>query len=333
MPTRVRRSGVRAPRRESLRDSKKNAGLVSGHGHQSGGRGRQLRSDNILYEKNARQDGQTARAMPPHGPPRGLKKLRGKPDVYQLTDDLPGWNMDGSSTDKLASGSWIKHWEEKSQLPRWRCAYKDCDKPGEHGGHVWIRGHSSRANGVWIVPICKSCNYCENLKRRQCVDGNHSEIRKGAVVVRTEYTGDMATAERRFAESADAYDDGDDEGYESEAYSEMDWDGYDDDEDDDETDDEFSRGNFYSSEWGSAKRPRGRQCGGGSASAKKPRGRQCSGCGADISNKPPNYHKCLKCFSGGSASAKKPRGRQCSGCGADISKAPPHHFACRACYS
>ena len=266
--------------------------------------------------------------MPPHGPPRGLKKLRGKPDVYQLTDDLPGWNMDGSSTDKLASGSWIKHWEEKSQLPRWRCAYKDCDKPGEHGGHVWIRGHSSRANGVWIVPICKSCNYCENLNRRQCVDGNHSEIRKGAVVVRTEYTGDMATAERRFAESADAYDYGDDEGYESEAYSEMDWDGYDndeddddtddDDEDDDETDDEFSRGNFYSSEWGSAK---------------KPRGRQCSGCGADISNKPPNHHKCLSCFSGGSASAKKPRGRQCSGCGADISKAPPHHFACRACYS
>ena len=260
----------------------------------------------ITYEKNARQDGQIARAMPPHGPPRGLKKLRGKPDVYQLTDDLPGWNMDGSSTDKLASGSWIKHWEEKSQLPRWRCAYKDCDNPGEHGGHVWIKGHSSRANGVWIVPICKSCNYCENRKRRQCVDGNHSEIRKGAVVVRTEFTGDMATAERRFAESADAYDYGDDEGYESEAYSEMDSDGYDDDEDDDETDDdetddedddetddEFSRGNFYSSKLGSAKKPRGRQCG---------------DCGADISNRPSNHYKCLSCFSGGSASAKKPRG-------------------------
>jgi hypothetical protein len=68
MPTRVRRSGVRAPRRESLRDSKKNAGLVSGHGHQSGGRGRQL-SDNIR-KKCATRWADRARDASPRASPR-----------------------------------------------------------------------------------------------------------------------------------------------------------------------------------------------------------------------------------------------------------------------
>ena len=146
-----------------------------------------------------------------------LKRVKGKCDVFRLQQDLHAWNVDGSSTDQLPQTSWIKYWEKMSGLGRRRCAFSDCDRGAEHGGHVWIQGHSSQKRGVWIAPICKQCNYCENLNRQRDAHGQHSFLRKGTVVVRTPYTPDMANAERRVS----FYDDG--EGYDSDDYDDDDW--------------------------------------------------------------------------------------------------------------
>ena len=135
---------------------------------------------------------------PPHrGNAASLKKVKGKCEVFRLQQDLQAWNIDGSSSDKLHKTSWIKYWEKMSGSGRRRCAFSDCNSNAEHGGHIWIKGHSSQKCGVWIVPICKKCNYCENVYRQRDAQGQHSSLRQGTVVVRTKYTPDMASAERR----------------------------------------------------------------------------------------------------------------------------------------
>ena len=107
-----------------------------------------------------------------------LKRVNGKCNVFRLQQDLHAWNVDGSSTDQLQQTSWIKYWEKMSGLGRRRCAFSDCDRAAEHGGHVWIKGHASQKRGVFIAPICKQCNYCENLKRQRDVHGQHSFFAK-----------------------------------------------------------------------------------------------------------------------------------------------------------
>jgi hypothetical protein len=126
-----------------------------------------------------------------------LKKVKGKCEVFRLQQDLQAWNIDGSSSDKLHKTSWIKHWEKMSGSGRMWCAFSVCNSNAEHGGHIWIKGHSSRKRGVWIVPICKKCNYCENVIRQRNAQGQHSSLRQGTVVFRTKYTPDMASTERR----------------------------------------------------------------------------------------------------------------------------------------
>ena len=51
----------------------------------------------------------------------------------------------------------------------------------------------------WIVPICAECNSPLNDKRMQNSEGNHSRIRVGCLVVKTKYTFEMRTAQRRIA--------------------------------------------------------------------------------------------------------------------------------------
>ena len=147
----------------------------------------------------------------------GLKRLPGKKNAYRLQKDVHAWNIDGSSADKPIDTSWIKYWESCSGLGRRRCAFLGCDRDAEHGGHVWIMGHSSRKRGVWIVPLCRKCNYCDNAHRQMDANGDHSFLRQGTVVVRTEYTEDMAHAPRRVS-SFDT-----DEGYDSQEYEVDDW--------------------------------------------------------------------------------------------------------------
>lgn len=114
--------------------------------------------------------------------------------VFRLPEDIHAWNVDGSSTDQLLSCSWIEYWEKETGLQRGKCSYKDCKKAADHGGHIWLK-----RKGVFIAPICRGCNYSLNAKRQQNIDGNHSFLRKGTTVVKSEITPDMKSAERRFA--------------------------------------------------------------------------------------------------------------------------------------
>ena len=125
-----------------------------------------------------------------------MKQLRGKQDAYVLHSDRHAWNVDGSSADKLDNCSWIRRWETATGLKREAraCSYSDCTRRAEVGGHIWIKGC-----GVYIAPICNACNYHANVKRLQTEGGSHSSLRKGTVVVKTQVTGEMRNADRRFA--------------------------------------------------------------------------------------------------------------------------------------
>ena len=125
----------------------------------------------------------------------GLKKVGGNHEVSCVQQELDTWNIDGSSVNKPGVGSWIKFWEQSTGRPRGRCAYSDCPKLAEHGGHVWIKGKQI----CWIVPICAECNSPLNERRMQNSEGNHSRLRVGSLVVKTKYTFEMRTAQRRIA--------------------------------------------------------------------------------------------------------------------------------------
>ena len=131
----------------------------------------------------------------------GLKKVGGNHEVSCVQQELDTWNIDGSSVNKPGVGSWIKFWEQSTGRPRGRCAYSDCPKQAEHGGHVWITGgYSSVPREIcWIVPICAECNSSLNERRMQNSEGNHSRLRVGSLVVKTKYTFEMRTAQRRIA--------------------------------------------------------------------------------------------------------------------------------------
>ena len=265
----------------------------------------------------------------------GLKRVKGKRDVFRLQQDLQAWNVDGSSTDQLQNTSWIKYWEEMSGFCRSRCAFSDCDRDAEHGGHVWIKGHTTQTGGVWITPICKQCNYCDNPMRQRDAHGQHSTVRKGTVVVRTEYTPDMANAERRVS-----YPDNDEE-YDSDDCDEEDWEA------------QICEDCGFGLSSGTPKHhTRCAYCYRRNALAestktpiarnaiedavKRARGRLCEGCGDDISDAPANHYKCLGCFSGRRNSVegtgKRARGRLCEGCGDDISTRPSSHTRCYDCH-
>ena len=223
-----------------------------------------------------------------------------------------------------------------SGLSRGRCAFSDCDRGAEHGGHVWIKGYASQTRGVWIAPVCKQCNYCENLKRQRDARGQHSFVRKGTVVVRTKYTPDMANAERRVSYP----DDG--EEYDSDDYDEDDWEeqickacGFDlpfgTPKHHTKCPDCFRSGgptgfcsHFINRQqvteteyrtqeaarrvrWGSHDALYESQLGGTQSfsrphsllgtSAKRLQGRDCEVCGGDISDRPANHSVCLGCYS------------------------------------
>ena len=131
----------------------------------------------------------------------GLEKVGGNHEVFCVQQELDTWNIDGSSVNKPGVGSWIKFWEQSTGRPRGRCAYSDCPKQAEHGGHVWITGGYSSVPGeiCWIVPICAECNSSLNERRMQNSEGNHSRLRVGSLVVKTKYTFEMRTAQRRIA--------------------------------------------------------------------------------------------------------------------------------------
>jgi len=269
-----------------------------------------------------------------------LKRVRGKPDVFRLQRDLHAWNVDGSSANKPVSGSWIKHWEYSTGKRRGTCAYRDCLKPAVHGGHVWITGgHSSVARKVcWIVPICKECNSCRNPDRMQSSMGNHPYIRDGTVIVKTDFTPEMATAYRRIAMD---YTYERDSGYASDEYeyeimdtddpldvhTESDW--HDAMEIDDPVD-VHTEGDWP----GTYRRDTYPHTG------RKQKIRICKGwgCEMDISNRNPDYDLCYSCWKKNAGwknsglAQKSSKLRRCQDCRKDISHRDPDYKLCYSCW-
>ena len=119
--------------------------------------------------------------------------VRGRDDVYRLVRDKSAWNMDGSVDARpRLGGSWIRYWEMKTGKNARRCSFLSCNAGAEDGGHIWIAG----GNGAYIAPICKRCNWCENVNRMQ---GSGSQLRSGTEVVLDDYTEGMYRADRRIA--------------------------------------------------------------------------------------------------------------------------------------
>jgi hypothetical protein len=87
--------------------------------------------------------------------------------------------------------SWIQYWKETTGDEAACCSYSDCNRPVELGGHVWVA-----RIGVFIVPLCKRCNYWENPNRMQ---GSQSKLRYGTKLVKGENTEEMKNAPRRIA--------------------------------------------------------------------------------------------------------------------------------------
>lgn len=112
--------------------------------------------------------------------------------IFLLRDDMLAWNVDGSSSHRYEDISWIRIWEVETGQRRGRCCYSDCPMPAQIGGHIWICRH-----GVFIAPICRACNDAQNPRRMQ---NSQSTLRAGSIVVMSEYTEDMASAQRRIVE-------------------------------------------------------------------------------------------------------------------------------------
>lgn len=221
--------------------------------------------------------------------------------VFRLPEDMHAWNVDGSSTDQLLGCSWIEYWENETGLRRGKCSYKDCTKVADQGGHIWLK-----RRGVVIAPICRGCNYSLNLKRQQDIGGNHSFLRKGTTVVKSEITPDMKYAERRFVETEIVHE-----------RTCIDC-----------ATDISDRPDNHDMCLQCYRRNRSK--------------RRCIDCNTDISNQPENHEQCLDCFS--AASTKRSFSstfsrrsmdetvRACQNCSCDISDRPENHVWCLTCF-
>ena len=255
--------------------------------------------------------------MPRNSVSMGLKKVRGNHEVFCVQQELNTWNIDGSSVNKPGVGSWIKFWEQSTGRPRGQCAYSNCPKLAEHGGHVWITGgHSSMPREIcWIVPICAECNSPLNNKRMQNSEGNHSRLRVGSLVVKTKYTFEMRTAQRRIAMDC-TYEN--DSGYYTDDY-------------------EFMENDSFSNGSGGGGR---RHSGGGQPYFRR---RLCA-CGEDISfehSQNPNFTRCGDCHNDHVGGGRRRSGagqpysppRKCLDCPTNISNMPPSHTRCGDCHN
>lgn len=228
--------------------------------------------------------------------------------VFRLNKNMEAWNINGSATDRLEGTSWIRFWEEKTGRARGQCSFSDCGKQAQVGGHIWIA-----KKGVFIAPICNSCNYSENVRRMQ---GGNSLLRVGSLVVQGVYTDDMARAARTIAIRVcqdcrtDIADRPENHTLCYECYMEQ------------------------------QQQPRRRCSDCGTDICDRPENhtqclqcyrhgrtrRRCQGCRTDISDRPENHTQCLQCYRDGQMR------RGCQDCGTDISDQPETHVQCFECY-
>jgi hypothetical protein len=117
-------------------------------------------------------------------------------NVFRLRRKAHGWTKRPSVSDSRVS--WIKQWENATYLKRGRCSFDDCTLPAEVGGHVWIK-----KMGMFIVPLCKTCNDRANPDRMEQANGNHSFISSGTVVLKTPMMHGMGNANRCVADCSE----------------------------------------------------------------------------------------------------------------------------------
>ena len=125
------------------------------------------------------------------------------------------------------------------------------------------------------------------------MQGSNSHLRRGTVVVGSEYTEDMRLAERRIVAVNDDEED---------------------EEENSSVDDETGEEVRVFQQVVAAPR------------------RACQGCGDDISGSPQYHTHCRGCFFGGRRSAGH-SGRNCQDYGMDISRQPQTHSRCPRCFS
>mmetsp|Transcript_23544 Transcript_23544/g.41777 ORF Transcript_23544/g.41777 Transcript_23544/m.41777 type:complete len:224 (-) Transcript_23544:1195-1866(-) len=215
-----------------------------------------------------------------------------KMSILRLYRDEIAWNVDGSSNDLLEESSWIQFWESNTGQQRGGCSFVGCNRPAQVGGHVWIQ-----RRGVFIAPICNGCNYHGNVTRRQ---RGGSKLRQGTAVVRTEYTPEMQTAPRRYADEI-----------------------------------RYCEHCTRSIQDQPESHTLCLSCFRNDNRAGVYVMRRCQVCRTDISERPPTHALCLDCFQSQSQPhyfSSQFRGRRCQYCGEDISNRPSNHVLCYDCY-
>lgn len=77
-----------------------------------------------------------------------------------MTLPTDGWkNAAGTADESCPCASWAHHWARNSGKP-WpsSCSVSNCSASPELGAHIRNPG----ATGIWIVPMCASCNGNDN---------------------------------------------------------------------------------------------------------------------------------------------------------------------------
>lgn len=99
-------------------------------------------------------------------------------EAFWLRGKSHAWTKQANHSDSRVS--WIKQWEKATGLRREECSYENCPLRAEVGGHVWIK-----KMGMFIVPICKTCNDRTNTDRMEQANGHHSFLSRGTVCLKT----------------------------------------------------------------------------------------------------------------------------------------------------
>ena len=166
------------------------------------------------------------------------------PRVFQLTEELPAWNVVDSQKDTIPNKginprpllgqtaadvvyllepatyqigrmSWIKFWEMSTKSERGTCSYVECTNKATIGGHIWLKDKSDGNKYCYIAPICSGCNNWRSIKRSREAEPQ-SKLKK-VMVVRICLSDGMGKDDDAAVEKNDDDDNNDDDVEEEDA--------------------------------------------------------------------------------------------------------------------
>jgi hypothetical protein len=100
-------------------------------------------------------------------------------------------NLNGVTTNKCTSETWLDHWEKLSGQKAYMCFAKGCINTPSVGGHV--QKDSPTDKDWYVIPLCGECN-----KKR----GEKLDIWDTATLVLADAIGIAAVTSRSFAQWA-----------------------------------------------------------------------------------------------------------------------------------